>query len=158
MAAGLPRLIVLSEVADLRVRDIMTPDPISVKRKTAVIEVARVMAENNIGSVVVVDDAGTPIGIITEEDLVKRVLAKARDPRTTLAEEVMSSPLIYVDPSWTVKDAVDLMARKGIGHLPVLERGKLVGIVAEYDIVRLAPEFIEALYIKRGSLGGYRTS
>ena len=138
----------MSEIAELRVKDVMTPNPIAVSKRTKVIELARIMAENNIGSVVVLDDNGVPIGIVTEEDLVKRVLAKARDPFSTYAEDIMSTPLIYVDPNWTVKDAVDLMARKGIGHLPVLEGGRLVGIIAEYDIVRLAPEFIESLYIR----------
>ena len=139
----------MRSVAGLRVRDVMTPDPITAKLDVTVVELARLMAENNIGSVIIVDDNNTPIGIVTEDDLVKRVLARARDPATTTAQDIMSTPLIYVEPDTLLKDAADLMARKGVGHLPVIQGNKLLGIIAEYDIVRLAPQFIEILYIRR---------
>lgn len=143
------------ELTGLRVRDIMTPDPITVTPDTPVTDVARIMMDNGIGSVIVVDKDGNPIGIITEQDLISRVLAVKRHPAEARARDVMSSPLIMVNPDMPLKDAVKIMADKGVGHLPVMQGSKLVGILAEHDIVRLAPELIELLYVGSGPARGF---
>ncbi len=143
------------ELTGLRVRDIMTPDPVTVTPDTLVTDVARIMMDNGIGSVIVVDKDGNPVGIITEQDLISRVLAVKRHPAEVRARDVMSSPLIMVDPDMPLKDAAKIMADKGIGHLPVVQGSRLIGILAEHDIVRLAPELIELLYVGSGSARGF---
>ncbi len=137
----------MGEERPLLVRDIMVYDPVMVTPDTNVVEIAKIMKEKNIGSVIVVED-GKLIGIVTEEDLIRRVLAEGRDPVRTKAVDVMTRPVVYVSPDTELKEAALLMARLGIGHLPVVEGNRVVGIIAEYDIVRLTPELIELLYVK----------
>ncbi len=138
------------EIEELKVEDIMTSNVVTVGPEASAYTVAKLMADNKVGSVVVVDEDGNPVGIITEGDLISRVLARRRDPERTRARDIMSQPLITVEGGLSVREAADLMARKGIGHLPVVKNGKLVGIVAEFDIVTIAPDLLELIYI-RGS-------
>ncbi len=141
----------MSEDRPLLARDIMVTDPITVNPDTTVYQIAKIMAEKNIGSVIVVEN-GRVVGIVTEEDLIRRVLAEGRDPNRTRAGDIMSRPVVHVSPDTEVKEVALLMARLGIGHIPVIEGNKLVGIIAEYDIIRLTPDLIELLYVK-GKLG-----
>lgn len=141
----------MSDERPLLVRDVMVSDPVVVSPNINVQEIAKIMKEKNIGSVIVVEN-NRMVGIVTEEDLIRRVLAEGRDPVRTRAEDVMTRPVVYVSPDTELKEAALLMARLGIGHLPVVEGNRVVGIIAEYDIVRLTPELIELLYVK-GKLG-----
>ncbi len=141
----------MSEERPLLARDIMVSDPVTVNPETTVYQIARMMAEKNIGSVIVVEN-NKVVGIVTEEDLIRRVLAEGRDPNRTRAGDIMSRPVVHVSPDTEVKEVALLMARLGIGHIPVIDGNKLVGIIAEYDIIRLTPDLIELLYVK-GKLG-----
>ncbi len=141
----------MSEERPLLARDIMVSDPVTVNPETTVYQIARIMAEKNIGSVIVVEN-NRVVGIVTEEDLIRRVLAEGRDPGRTRAGDIMSRPVIHVSPDTEVKEVALLMARLGIGHIPVIDGNRLVGIIAEYDIIRLTPDLIELLYVK-GKLG-----
>jgi len=145
----------MDEERPLLVRDVMVSDPVTVPPNTSVREIAKIMKEKNIGSVIVVEN-DRMVGIVTEEDLIRRVLAEGKDPERTQAADVMTRPVVYVSPDTELKEAALLMARLGIGHLPVLEGSRVVGIIAEYDIVRLTPELIELLYIKK-KLGSLET-
>ncbi len=141
----------MSEDRPLLARDIMVTDPVTVNPDATVYQIAKVMAEKNIGSVIVVENERV-VGIVTEEDLIRRVLAEGRDPNRTRAGDIMSRPVVHVSPDTEVKEVALLMARLGIGHIPVIEGNRLVGIIAEYDIIRLTPDLIELLYVK-GKLG-----
>ena len=138
----------MSEIEELRVEDIMTSPVVTVGMDESAYTVAKLMAENHVGSVIVVDGSGIPRGIITEGDLISRVLAMRRDPEKTRARDIMSQPLITVESTLSVREAAELMAHRGIGHLPVVRNGKLVGIVAEFDIVTIAPDLLELIYIR----------
>ncbi|MEB2837268.1 MAG: CBS domain-containing protein [Desulfurococcales archaeon] len=119
----------------LRVRDVMTPNPVTMPPTATVEEAVKLMAERDIGSILVVDESGRLAGIFTERDAVKRVLAQGRDPRSTRLSEVMTPNPITIDVDSPVEDAVRLMERKRIRHLPVVDReGRLVGIVSLRDI------------------------
>ncbi len=133
----------------LKVRDIMSSPVVTATPNTSVFEIAKKMSEENIGSVVIVNEVGEVVGIVTENDLIRRVLAKGKDPFRTKASEVMTSPVIHISPDMDLKDAASLMVSKNIGHLVVIENNKLVGIIAEYDILRLAPNLLEVLYLRR---------
>jgi len=92
------------------------------------------------------------IGILTEKDLVTRVVAENLDPSRTRVREVMTLNPITVYDDTPLETAARLMIEKGIGHLPVVDKaGRLVGILAKSDILEFTPELIEILYLKKGS-------
>lgn len=140
------------ERGELKVSDVMTSSVVTVKPDETIVDAARKMAENKIGSVVVVDDKGIIIGILTEGDIVRRVVARGLDPSQTPVEAVMTKNPITIFEDADLAAAAELMREKGVGHLPVVnEEGRLVGIITRSDIVRIAPSLIEILYIKGGS-------
>lgn len=139
------------ERSELKVSDVMTSNVVTVKPDETIVDAARKMAENKIGSVVVVDDKGTIIGILTEGDIVRRVVARGLDPSQTPVEAVMTKNPITIFEDADLAAAAELMREKGVGHLPVVnEEGRLVGIITRSDIVRIAPSLIEILYLKTG--------
>jgi CBS domain-containing protein len=115
------------------VRDTMTADPRSIGASASVVEAARLMREEHIGSVPITDD-DTLVGMITDRDITTRVVAEAADPKTTSVGDVYSRDLISVEPDKDLEEAVQLMARHQVRRLPVVENGRLVGIVAQADI------------------------
>lgn len=128
--------------------DIMTPNPVTVDPDTPVIEIAKTMSEQRIGSVIVVNSRGDIIGIVTSHDIISKVVAEGRDPRVTVASDIMSRPVIYVQETTPVSDIIQLMIKHGVRHIPVVNRdNRLVGIIAEYDIVSMGPEIFEILEI-----------
>ncbi|HIQ24053.1 MAG TPA: CBS domain-containing protein [Pyrodictium delaneyi] len=136
---------------ELRISDVMTVNVITSRPDETVVDAARKMAENDVGSVVVVDDKGTIIGIVTEGDIVRRVVARGLDPSKTLVGDIMTRNPVTIYEDATLAAAAEYMREKGIGHLPVVnEHGRLVGIISRSDIVRLAPGLIEVLYLRRG--------
>ena len=137
---------------EITVKEIMSSPPITVSLEESVIKAARIMAENKIGCVIVVNDEGKPVGIVTRRDLVEKVLAKAKDPLKTKVKDVMSSPLIYVSPNTPILEAAKLMSRKDIRHLPVIDADGLVGVVSDRDILTVAPEYIELMVVRKGGI------
>jgi CBS domain-containing protein len=92
------------------------------------------MNERGIGSVVVTDDNGV-VGIFTERDMVRRVVAKQRDPLTTTVREVMSSPVVTCPPNTLLNDCGIVMTEKEIRRLPISDDGKLVGMITSRDLI-----------------------
>jgi len=121
-----------------KVRDVMTRDPVTVRPDDTVWDAVVKMDELGIGALPVVDDEGRLVGIFTERDLLRRVVAKRRDPERTLIREVMTPDPVYATPDDTLEDAKRLMARVKSRHLPIVEGGRLVGIISIRDI-----EFVE---------------
>jgi CBS domain-containing protein len=117
----------------------MTENPSSCERSTPVAEAAKVMARENVGSVPVVED-GRLVGVVTDRDLVVRVLAEGRDPQSTTVGEIASSELVTLSPDDGLDQALQLLARHQVRRLPVVEGERLVGIVAQADIARHADE------------------
>ncbi|MCD6504462.1 CBS domain-containing protein [Candidatus Bathyarchaeota archaeon] len=127
------------------VKDVMSSPVITVNEDSTVEEAAKLMAEYNIGCVIVTKDNGKPVGIITENDLVRRVVSKNLRPSEVKSKEVMSSPLITIDPEKTVMEAARLMSKRNVRRLAVMYRGRLEGIVAGKDILAITPELIEII-------------
>jgi CBS domain-containing protein len=115
------------------VRDAMTADPRSIGKSVSVVEAARLMREQDIGSLPITDDEKL-VGMITDRDITMRVVAEAADPKVTSIEDVYSPDLISVEPDKDLEEALVLMARHQVRRLPVVEDGRLVGIVAQADI------------------------
>ncbi|HEX2045655.1 MAG TPA: CBS domain-containing protein, partial [Gaiellaceae bacterium] len=120
-----------------QIRDLMTENPASCERGTSVAEVAKVMAREDVGPVPVVE-GGKLVGVVTDRDLVVRVLAEGRDPESTTAGEVASSEVVTVSPDDSLDEALQLLARHQVRRLPVVENDRLVGIVAQADVARHA--------------------
>jgi CBS domain-containing protein len=97
-------------------------------------EVAQLMRDKSIGSALIEQD-GNYIGIVSETDLVRRGLAEGLNLDQTSVRQIMSSPIITIDINRSIGDANELMARRGIRHLPITELGKIVGIISMRDLV-----------------------
>jgi len=97
-------------------------------------EVAQLMRDKKIGSALI-EQGGDYIGIVSETDLVRKGLAEGLDPDQTTVRQIMSSPIITIDINRSVADANDLMAKRGIRHLPVTELGRIAGIISMRDLV-----------------------
>ena len=117
------------------VKDVMTQNPTSCDPSTNVVEAAKVMASEDVGSVPVVKD-GRLVGIVTDRDIVVRVVTEGRDPSSTTVGEIASSDLETVSPDDDLDTALRKMASSKVRRLPVVEGDQLVGIVAQADVAR----------------------
>jgi CBS domain-containing protein len=131
------------------IRDAMTEDPRSIGASESVVEAARLMRDEHIGSLPVTEGERL-VGMITDRDLTTRVVAEAAVPETTSVGDVYSRDLISVEPDNDLEEALQLMARHQVRRLPVVENGRLVGMVAQADIAlkeneKRTGELVEAI-------------
>jgi CBS domain-containing protein len=126
------------------VRDIMSKNVKVVRPDTSVQEVVATMNKFDIGSIIVVQGE-RPVGIITERDILKRQVEPCLAPETMTARHIMSSPVITIDENVSIEEAATLMAKKRAKRLPVMNNGKLVGIITYTDIVFKVPEMLSVL-------------
>ncbi len=111
----------------------MIKDVISISSAASIKDVADLMLKKSVGSIIILEN-GEPIGIVTEGDLIRRVIAQGKDPNNTFVKDVMSQPLIIIGPNASIEEVGEMMANHGIERLPVIEDGKLVGIIAEQEL------------------------
>lgn len=130
--------------ADLTVpvMEVMSRNPVSVEPKETIDLVSKLMKDKGIGSLIVVKN-GKPVGIVTEKDIVAKVVAKDAKPSEVKVKEIMSSPVKTIHPHDSIEDAAKLMAENSIRRLVVSEKKKLVGIITENDILKMWPNLIE---------------
>jgi len=129
----------------LKIENVMVVDVVTVEAEATIGEAVELMNKNEIGCLVVVDEEEKPVGIITERDLLKRVLAKRKDPVRSKVKDIMSKPLITGTPHMDIEAAVRLMFKHKIKKLPVVENGRLIGLVTLTDLVRFQPQIIRIL-------------
>jgi len=129
----------------LKIENVMVVDVVTVEAEATVREAVELMNRNEIGCLVVVDEEEKPVGIITERDLLKRVLANRKDPVRAKVKDIMSKPLVTGTPHMDIEAAVRLMFKHKIKKLPVVENGRLVGLVTLTDLVRFQPQIIRIL-------------
>ncbi len=110
------------------------PDVIVADSGATVSEAVKIMVHANVGSVII-RDSSEVLGIFTERDLLRRVVARCKDPSSLLLREVMSSPVKSCHLSDDVQDCADLLTKSGIRHLAVVEDGELVGVIGLRDIL-----------------------
>jgi len=108
---------------------------VSVSSDTKVIDALRVMAEREIGAVLVVD-TGRLVGIMSERDYARKVVLKGKSSQEIFVRDIMTERVVYVRPQQTVPDCMALMTNKRIRHLPVLDEERLVGILSLGDLVK----------------------
>jgi len=114
-------------------KDLMTPNPLTVKAGTTIFEAAQQMRDQGIGDVIVTD-GGKVCGIVTDRDIVVRAIADGREPTTTKVGDICSRDLVTLAPTADVTEAVTLMRERALRRLPVVENGKPVGIVSIGDL------------------------
>ena len=136
------------------VKDIMTSPVITIDEDAPVNKAAQLMDKNKVGCIIVTSKKGKPLGIITERDLVTRVLAKNARPSKLTVKEVMTSPLIAIDPDETLSEAARRMSRLSIRRLGVMYKENLVGLISSKDILAITPELIEIIQEKARIEGG----
>lgn len=133
----------------MKVRDIMTTQLVTVAPSTTVADAARKMRDADIGDVLVTDD-GRPVGILTDRDIAVRVVAEGKDVNQAQVGDFMSAELITGLPDWDVEDAAEILAEEQIRRLPVVENGRLVGIISLGDVaVQLMEEEVTAEALER---------
>ena len=131
--------MVIEERVNLSAKELMNPNVVSVGPDATLKEVSELMDKHKIGSVVVIDN-DKAVGIVTERDFATKIMIKSYLSDTKVSD-VMSSPVIHVTPNQSVADIIDIMANKEIRKIPVIDNGKVVGIVSGTEFLRL---FIQA--------------
>jgi CBS domain-containing protein len=138
----------------IEVHDIMVDKVITIKKDATVKDAAKLMNEYEIGCLVVVEN-GKPVGIITERDMLKRVLGKSEKISAKIGE-IMSKPLISAAPNMEIEEVAKLMFQKKVKKLPIVEKGKLLGLLTLTDILRIQPQLIRMYKIFSSDLAPRR--
>src|SRR5256712_12794390 len=128
--------------ARVPVAEVMSKTPVTASPDETVDRAAATMRTRDIGSLIIVD-AGKPIGIVTERDVVTKLVAANKVPSSMRVRDIMSSPVVAVGPKEEVVQAARLMSDRKIRRLAVVDSGKLIGVITENDIVRIWPDLIE---------------
>lgn len=137
------------------IRDIMTRRVVTADPDTNVADISRKMLKENVGCIIVVED-NQPIGIITERDIVRKLVSKDLNPTATTIKELMAEPIITVPHDMSLLDVTKKMAQMNIRRFPVVKNGKMVGIVSETDIVSVSSDLdrirAELIEMSRGRI------
>jgi len=128
----------------LAVRDVMTRTVVTATPDMSAAEAGKKMVENKVGNIIIVK-GGRPIGIVTESDMVAKVIAKNVKPGSIKLEQLMSKSLITTTSSDDIHDAVLMMAQKKIRRLPVIDGDELVGIITDADVIQVSSEINQIL-------------
>jgi len=128
----------------LKAGDVMVREVITIDENASVKEAADIMNQFEIGSIIATRK-GKAVGIITERDLLKRIVAEGKNAKKTRVKDIMSSPLVVITPNTDLEEAARLMFEKKIKKLPVIDQNRLVGLVSLTDIARFQPEIIKIL-------------
>ena len=120
-----------------RIQELMTVKPRTVKTGDSIVDAAKLMRGEDAGIAPIVDGERL-VGVLTDRDIAVRVVAEGKDPAKTKVEDIASGNLVTVEPGQDLDDALRLMAKHQVRRLPVVENGKLVGIVAQADVARHA--------------------
>jgi CBS domain-containing protein len=116
------------------VTDVMN-EIISIDGESLVVEAAKIMIDNEIGSIIVTEE-GIPVGIISESDMLARVIVASQDPTNLLTKKIMSGPLISIEKDSTILDAMRFIRDQDIHQVLIKDNGKVIGIVSEGDLIR----------------------
>ena len=116
------------------VRDVMTPGVQTARLTDTAADAARLMRDSDVGSLPVVSDLNEAVGIVTDRDVAIRVVAEGKPPDTVMVSEFYSPEPVTVQPDESLDDALQLMALHKVRRLPVVEQGRVVGVLAQADI------------------------
>jgi CBS domain-containing protein len=118
-----------------RVRDAMTPGPETIQADRPAAEAAKLMKAADAGMIPVMNNRNL-LGTVTDRDIVVRLVAEGRDPQSTPVYEIASTEIVTIEPDRALDEALELMAKHRVRRLPVVEDGRLVGVLAQADVAR----------------------
>ena len=127
----------------LIVREAMSSPVVSIEEESTVFEMAKQMRDKDVGAIIIITNTGKPVGIVTERDIVNRVVSKNGIPKKIKVKDIMSSPLRMIESETTLMETLNLMNRLNIRRLGVKYKEKLVGIINNKDILRIIPTIVE---------------
>ena len=127
-----------------KVGDAMTIKPVMVKKEMTLKKCAEIMSEKHVGSLLV-EEKGKIVGIVTEQDMVRKAMAKLLDPSKTPIKKIMEIEILTTSPSKDIYDALKIMRDHNVRHLPVVDKGKFVGFLTIKDILKIQPQLFEII-------------
>lgn len=142
--------------AHMKIKEVMTKDPALCERSTSLVDVAKMMCENDCGEIPVVESRGSrkPIGVVTDRDITCRSVAQGRNAMELTAEDCMTQPCVTVTPETTVEECCRVLAKNKIRRVPVVdEKGACIGIVAQADLSLKADPSVAAEVVHEVSRG-----
>jgi CBS domain-containing protein len=131
-------------VSKILVKDLMSTNVNVFENESTALEVVKAMSDCDIDYVIVVQSR-KPTGIITERDVIVRMLTQGLDPKVVIARAIYTNPLVTIEESATVEEAAELMKEWKIKHLPVTRDGRLTGMLTYLDIAFNVPELLPAM-------------
>ena len=132
-------ILIMEHEEIITVTNIMTPLPLQVVNSlTNATNISLIMKEYKIGSVIVIDTENHPIGIVTERDIVRRVVCERKNPSTTKVDSIMSKPVITAKHTTAIDKAINTMIKNKIRRLPIVKTGILHGIITSTDLVKFS--------------------
>ncbi len=129
--------------SEVFVRNVMSENPLIIRDEKPVRTAANLMSESKVGSLIVLDENGDISGILTEMDIVDKLVSEGKDPDEVLVKDIMSTPVHTIESDKPMKEAAEIMAEMEIRRLPVVDKGKMVGIITENDILEISPALID---------------
>ncbi len=135
---------------DYSVGEFMNKDVVEVTPGTTAKQCAEVMAAEKVSSAIVTENNAL-IGIVTEKDLARKIVAKGLDPKKVLVKDIMAAEMVTVEPETTLYDAMLMLSKKKIKHLPVVSGNIVVGIITAMEILKIQPAYMEILASKTES-------
>ena len=123
---------------EIIVKEAMSTNLAIIDPDLTILEAAKIMKKRKIGNVLVVQKK-LPIGILTESDIIKKVVAEAKNPKEVPIKDVMTTPVIIIDSFVTLEEAMKTMGKCNVRRLPVVENNELIGIITQKDISRISP-------------------
>ncbi|TLZ82624.1 MAG: CBS domain-containing protein [Methanobacteriota archaeon] len=129
----------------LYAKDIVEPEFLSMRPQTTLLEAAKVMADRHHGFVLVTSAEGRPIGIVTEWDILAKVVAEGRDPAQVRLEELMTRSLVFVEANEGIDRVAQIMADKGIRRVLVQRDGKVIGVIRAQTIARRMRDYLDSI-------------
>ncbi len=132
-----------------KVSDVMNKTVYGISPEDNIQDAAKKMRDNKAGSVVVLDD-DNPIGILTDTDIVNKVVASNMDPTEIKVGDAMSSPIVVGNPEEDITEIGERMSKNGIKRIPIIENSKAVGMITTRDLTKVYPQIIDILSEKTG--------
>ncbi len=128
----------------LYARDIMKEYKFMMTEDTTASQAAKIMSNDHVGFAIVERD-GKPIGMVTEWDFVNKIVSRDLNPREVLLKDIMNTPLMSVDPKTPTDQVTVLISKNGVRRLPVVENGKLIGVITSRDVLRIFKDYMDNL-------------
>ena len=134
----------LYSIMVLYARDIMKEYKFMMTEETTASQAAKIMSNDHVGFAIIERD-GKPIGMVTEWDFVNKIVSKDLNPKEVLLKDIMNTPLMSVDPKTPTDQVTVLMSKNGVRRLPVVENGKLIGVITSRDVLRIFKDYMDNL-------------